>query len=371
MTSQAARLRTLLCGCISTAIYSHGMAREFATALADSATDHLRLAALAGRHLVTPALAEAVIATPGLLARLPSSFAAYLELLSLANRRRNRALRRELGQAARHLNTVGIEPVVLKGAIRLVDRLYPHAGWRFLRDLDLLIPPDSMGDALAELQRAGYRLSRPASALPSGHRHMPGLVREGGIAPIELHFSPLRRRSRLCDTAGTIARARPAALRGARIRLPSTVDQLVHLIEHDRDDEELRQTGRFLLRSGLETALLCHDPAIVAEVLTRFADAGREAVAWVHSRQTVHAFPGVAPALSDALRNEPLATRALSAMAMTEYSESLQRLYWFGRQRISDLLLRPPARTLLLQRLATKDFFGLCLRRLREVWTDT
>ena len=52
------------------------------------------LAALAGRHLVTPALAETVTATPGLATRLPDQFAAYLAFVLTGNRRRSRALRR-------------------------------------------------------------------------------------------------------------------------------------------------------------------------------------------------------------------------------------------------------------------------------------
>ncbi len=252
MTAGTVRLRTLLAACLAGGAGSGAIDAEHAATLADSATDHLALAALAGRHLVTPAVAEAVAATPGLAADLPDDFAAYLALVLRANRRRNRALRRELGQVARQLNACGITPVLLKGAVRLVDGLYPHAGWRFLRDLDLLVPAERTADACAALEQVGYQPRSPRRTLPNGHRHLPGLVRAGGAAPVELHLAPLALGSPLCDAAGVTARARPTTVDGACLGVPHPADQLVLLVEHDRTDEELRQAGRFLLRSALE-----------------------------------------------------------------------------------------------------------------------
>ena len=40
----------------------------------------------------------------------------------------------------RQLNEIDIVPVALKGAIRLVDGLWPDPALRFMHDLDLLVP---------------------------------------------------------------------------------------------------------------------------------------------------------------------------------------------------------------------------------------
>jgi hypothetical protein len=49
--------------------------------------------------------------------------------------------------------------------------------------------------------------------------------------------------------------------------VPEAVDQLAHLIGHDRFDGHLHLSGTFLLRSVFETALLCRDEGRVAEVV--------------------------------------------------------------------------------------------------------
>ena len=61
---------------------------------------------------------------------------AFLEAVHAANLERNNAFCNELATAVGILNWEGIEPGLLKGAIRLADGLYPDHGWRVLRDLD-------------------------------------------------------------------------------------------------------------------------------------------------------------------------------------------------------------------------------------------
>jgi fido (protein-threonine AMPylation protein) len=54
------------------------------------------------------------------------------------------------------LNRIGVEPVLLKGAIRRVDGLYPEIGWRMMRDLDVLISEGSLAEAVEVLRGIGY-----------------------------------------------------------------------------------------------------------------------------------------------------------------------------------------------------------------------
>jgi hypothetical protein len=64
---------------------------------------------------------------------------------------------------------LAIEPVLLKGAIRLLAGLYPDDGWRMLRDLDLLVPQASLVAATRALRNAGY-----ASCGAGGEVRRPG-----------------------------------------------------------------------------------------------------------------------------------------------------------------------------------------------------
>ena len=164
---------------------------------------------------------------------LPDDFRFYLLFIHAQNDARNSALRRQLVEAVACLNVIGIEPVLLKGAIRLVDGLYPDLGWRLMRDLDLLVPRERLHDAAAQLRRIGYASSSPSA--PRRHWHLPPLVRAAAEAVIEVHEDLLGRPG-LCSAEQMIARSQPALVDGARVRIPDIADQLVHLIAHDRLD---------------------------------------------------------------------------------------------------------------------------------------
>ena len=139
--------------------------------------------AVADRHLVLPALA-ACAADLGIVEALPLEIAEMLALVRSGNVRRSRALLAALEDTTVALNGIGIEPVLLKGAARLVDELYPDPGWRLMADLDLLIPADAAEGAWAALVERGYAVvggDRP------GSRHLAGLRHPGTGAVIELH----------------------------------------------------------------------------------------------------------------------------------------------------------------------------------------
>src|SRR3954469_26043703 len=101
------------------------------------ATPRPRLVTLSGVHLLTPAPAPA-LADPALHPRIPAELLGYLAAMHEAATLRNAALRHDLTQVAAQLNEIGVVPVALKGAIRLVDGLWPDPTLRFMHDLDLL-----------------------------------------------------------------------------------------------------------------------------------------------------------------------------------------------------------------------------------------
>ena len=100
----------VLCECLEAGVTSRALKPETATALADPRTDLVRLAGLAGRNLVTPALAAAVFSDRALLGQLPDDFVLYLELIRSENMRRNAHLRRQLAAADGRREGVSGEP---------------------------------------------------------------------------------------------------------------------------------------------------------------------------------------------------------------------------------------------------------------------
>ncbi|MGE3293244.1 MAG: nucleotidyltransferase family protein, partial [Geminicoccaceae bacterium] len=209
--------------------------------------------AAADRHLVLPALAASA-KDLGIAEALPPVVGELLGHVRAANARRNRALFAALEDTTIALNGAGIEPILLKGAARLVDGLYPDPGWRLMADLDLLVPAEAAEAAWASLVGRGYAVvggDRP------GSRHLAGLLHPATSAMIEVHrdltTEHLRRIPRL-ETIGE--RASPIAIGSGRARLPALADQLVHLAVHEQLQHPRMIGGAFSLRGVLEARLL-------------------------------------------------------------------------------------------------------------------
>lgn len=244
---------------------------ELHTQLAATRFDWQGLLACADRHLMVPALAASLadlecarLAPPGLIE--------LIDDVRERNARRNETLRAYLLDVVRLLNRVGIEPVLLKGAIRLVDDLYPDPSWRYMGDLDVLVA-DRAVEAARALRAAGHvdgvdiTAPDPLAAL---QHHLPPLRRPAGPTRIEIHMRPLQVvLGDLLTTAAVVASAEPLNIEGARMRIPGRCEQLIHVVGHWRG----RPDGayRLFLRDALETRLLLE--AVGAEGRVQLIDA--------------------------------------------------------------------------------------------------
>jgi hypothetical protein len=227
--------------------------------------DWERIIGHASAQYVLPALAAAMKDLA--LVEPQTELGAFLEAVHAANLERNSAFRAELATAVGILNRAGIEPGLLKGAIRLADGLYPDHGWRVLRDLDLLVPAAAIRDALRAFQEAGYLSCESDKELR----------REGGACQIDVHrelfFSP--RQIRLLQGAEVLDSARVVEFAGGRARIPSIEHQLVHLVAHGQIRHLGHALGRISLRDRLEAAALVQwGQADWAAVFNRFAAVG-------------------------------------------------------------------------------------------------
>ena len=366
-THSALRPLHLLCRWVAAAQQGRKLDAASAAALLDPATDLVRLARLAGRHCVTPMLA-ACIGDPELRQRLPEDFALYLEFVQTENGRRNQALRLQLREVAGCLNEIGIEPVLLKGAIRLVDGLYPNPGWRFMRDLDLLVPRDRLSDAAAHLASLGYSFTLDAAQLPPQHRHLPPLGRDDDAAVVEIHSDLLPQRPVFCGAEDVLARSRPVDLEGARVRVPEVIHQLAHLIGHDRFDRLLHLSGMFLLRSVFEAALLCREGRAVGQLLAHAGTAGLARCARVRLGLAASLFPEYVarPSGDDILAR--LHVAALIAMEEVDGNARWRRLVGFARVRADRFLTSRADRAYVASSILSLHYWDCSINRLRRLW---
>ena len=239
------------------------------------------LVAVGSAHHVLAAFAAA-IADLQLAPRLEQELRDFLATLLHWNGVRNQAMRQQLGEVVTSLNGIGVEPVLLKGAIRLVDGLYPDPGWRMMGDLDLLVPRARRVEALAALQQAGYATAaayRHIEPTYECHHHCPPMVRPDRPAPVELHdeLFVTRRQRRLLPGATMLAAATPMPVDGGRARLPTAEHQLVHLIGHCQIADRGYLCGSIRLRDRLEAAALVRRAGAAFDAAAldrRFAAAG-------------------------------------------------------------------------------------------------
>ena len=111
---------------------------------------------VAGSGFITPALAGK-LREHDLLCSLPEDAATYLENIWQLNTERNETLKTELFNTIAKLNKIDVRPLLLKGAINLVEEQYPGCKDRVIGDLDIAVPEERIEECFRLLARNPYR----------------------------------------------------------------------------------------------------------------------------------------------------------------------------------------------------------------------
>ena len=257
-------------------------------------------------HFVTPALAWCLRERSD----LPPEVRDYLDAALSLNAQRNARLIEALARIAAALNAIDIEPVLLKGAARLVDGVYPATKLRFLGDLDVLIPAERAQEAAAVLKRMGFDAVENAG-WNAAHHHLPMLRERDTGACVELH-------TELCSppydaivpAAWFRMNTQPLRLQGARVCLPDATRTIAHNVVHDQLNHVNYRLGRFQLRQLLDLAMFRagHEDAIDwTELDLRFCSIGGGPVLATYLQFAEVLLGQAAPALSHAPRTRAMA----------------------------------------------------------------
>jgi hypothetical protein len=233
---------------------------------------------LAGRHLVTPAVAWTLRNRRD----LPEWVAEYLESVLCLSRQRAERTLGEIEFAVGRLNAKGIRPVILKGGAALVEELYPDAGARLLMDIDLLVPEPQVPRAVAALAAAGFAAHAPQRRWVTIETHdLPTQIHASWPVGIEIHRRLLPRiYPGLVEPEAVIASAEPVCFRGTEALLPHPSDRIAHHVAHSHVMNGEAATGIPQMRLLLELALIIRrhaDGADWAEIDRRFSAQGRRA----------------------------------------------------------------------------------------------
>jgi len=153
------------------------------------------------------------------------------------------ALAGDLERSVALLEARGFEPIALKGAW-LAWHAYPHPGLRPMRDIDLLLTPDTVIPAHRLLQDHGYEPLGAAEFSPEDSvkldKHMPPLLSPHGTA-VEVHHRLWEIDGRMDHSApgANEAELRARARRDGGIVYLAPADLLAHLIIHAVYDHRL------------------------------------------------------------------------------------------------------------------------------------
>lgn len=223
-----------------------------------------RLVALAGEYDLEPALAvrlnEQAALIPGIAAELNHQLQHALK----ENTQHKLQMIAQAVKVARVLNTVGIEPVFLKGTALLLGESQLPVGFRKQVDIDLLVAPEHIPEACEALTADGYLFYDFDSAQPepftdtakalrlsTHHHHLPPLGRQEYGTLLELHKYPLPRRfQKHLTVADLLATSVTTESHGAKFLLPSPGFQLTHLVLGTFINDSYAARFDFPIRTG-------------------------------------------------------------------------------------------------------------------------
>lgn len=195
------------------------------------------------RHhgLVTHAAAK-----PGKSGR---SLADFLEEVRAQHAARRAAMRSHLSDAIAALNRIGIEPLLLKGAVSLW-RGAP--GWRQMRDLDLLVDAGRVNDAANELSAIGFHSHEELRSRDTV-QHIAPFLREGFPGWLELHIATANRRGMEVLPSSELERVSGRDMRdGMAVRLLPAAYDALHGLVHNHFSHRSSSLGTINLKGLYE-----------------------------------------------------------------------------------------------------------------------
>ena len=217
--------------------------------------DWSRVVGFASAHLVLPALASPVRR----LARtwdIPRDFVAFLEAVEHANICRNNMLRRACVDIGAALDKAGVKPVVLKGGAILCDEHSDAADWRFMGDIDFLVPETELMRCVERVLDLGYVQYSASQYCAKREAHYPPLVSPCGGYSIELHSRLFSLGDYGLPAEVIFGQAGLAADPAINVLLPSRIHRVVHLLSHAQLHNRHWLERRVVLKDLMDLSVL-------------------------------------------------------------------------------------------------------------------
>lgn len=327
-----------IAGCLSVRSVSDAE-RSLNTVIGSGRLDWTIVMELADAHLVTPALWVA-IRRRGLAGRLPSNVRDYLWKIHLLSALRNRRLKDQAIAVVRVLNSIGIEPVLLKGGASLFDNTFGDPSSRVMADLDMLVPREKAEHCWSVLRRNGYEPIGGGYDY-SRHHHLMPLLHPKDEGTIEIH------REALPSSAATIMPstlmwtcAQSVRVSGVLFQLPDPTTRILHNVLHAALVNRGHARGDLSLRSLHELSLIQsqYEANIDWMTIQKLMDRGgksRVLNAWLYAAHQLFACPlpeGVRPTRRAAAHY----ARARMQVRWQRMEAVIEKAMWFSTRDICE-----------------------------------
>lgn len=291
----------IITGCLSVSSVSD-TDRALGTVISSGRLDWQVLIDFADAHLLTPALWVA-IRRRGLAGGLPSTVREYLWKIHLLSVLRNRRLKDQAISVVRVLNSIGIEPVLLKGGAFLFDKTFGDPSSRVMADLDMLVPREHADHCWGVLRSKGYD-PIGGSYDYSRHHHLMPLLHSEDEGTIEIHREALPS-SAAAIMPSTLVWKHAQSVResGVVFHVPDPTTRILHNVLHATLVNRGYARGDISLRSLHELALIqtqCGTQIDWMTIRTLMDRGGKATIlnAWLYAAHRLFACPlpdGVRP----------------------------------------------------------------------------
>lgn len=313
--------------------------RSLSTVIGSGRLDWKIVIDLADAHLVTPALWVA-LRTRALAEELPSSAREYLWKIHLLNTLRNRRLKDQAIEVVHVLNSIGVEPVLLKGGASLFDNTFGDPSSRVMADLDILVPRGQAERCWSVLLRNGYE-PIGGSYDYSCHHHLMPLSRSTDEGTIEIHREALPSSAAAIMPSTLMWRcAQSVRASGVMFQLPDPTTRVLHNVLHAALINRGHARGDLSLRSLHELALMQseYETSIDWMTIQKLMDRGgksRVLNAWLYAAHQLFACPlpkGIRPTRRAAAHY----ARARMQVRWQRIHEVIEKAMWFSTRDICE-----------------------------------
>ncbi len=191
---------------------------------------------------------------------LPSEMRACFFKLHLFKILKNKCFKEQAIEVVRQLNSIGVEPILLKGSASLFVKTFDDLGSRVMMDLDILVPQQSAEDCWNALHALGYTPIEDNHDFfdYNRHHHLRPLYHPGKQGTIEIHRAALpSSAARILPTKLIWKQAEPIINQfGIVMSAPSPTHRILHNILHADLINQTYARGTIALRSLHEIAMM-------------------------------------------------------------------------------------------------------------------